>query len=99
MIEMKIIEPSMSPWSSSIALVQKISRDGSVKSRFCVDYRALNAMTKPDAYPIPNMTDTLDSGHSKLFTVLDMASRYHRIPIKTEHKKTVFSCHRGNFVY
>jgi hypothetical protein len=56
-----IIEPSSSPWSSSIALVQKKSKDGTVKYRFCIDYRSLNAVTKPDAYPIPNIVDTLDS--------------------------------------
>ena len=70
MLKKDIIEPSMSPWSSSIVLVQKKSKDGTIKYRFCVDYRALNAVTKPDAYPIPNITDTLDSlGHSKVFTV------------------------------
>ena len=68
MIQKEIIEPSMSPWSSSIVLVQKKSRDKSVKYRFCIDYRALNAVTKPDAYPIPNIVDTLDSlGQSKIF--------------------------------
>ena len=61
MLQREIIEPSMSPWSSSIVLVQKKSRDNSVKYRFCIDYRALNAVTKPDAYPIPNIVDTLDS--------------------------------------
>jgi hypothetical protein len=73
-LERKIIEPSISQWSSSIALVQKKSKDESTKYRFCVDYRALNAVTKPDAYPIPNIVDTLDSlGQSKIFSVLDMA--------------------------
>jgi len=68
MLEKRIIEPSTSPWSSSIVLVQKKSRDGSIKYRFCIDYRALNAVTKPDAYPIPNILDTLDSlGQSKNF--------------------------------
>ena len=89
MLEKNIIEPSMSPWSSSFVLVQKKSKDGIVKYRFCVDYRTLNAVTKPDAYPIPNnITDTLDSlGHSKIFTVLDMASGYHQIPVKLEDKE------------
>jgi hypothetical protein len=43
--------------------------------------------------------DTLDSlGHSKIFSVLDMASEYHQIPIKPEYReKTAFSCHRGHF--
>jgi len=101
MLKKNIIEPSMSPWSSSIVLVQKRSKDGSIKYGFCVDYRALNAVTKPDAYPILNIVDTLDSlGHSKIFTLLDMALGYHQIPIKPEHKeKTTFSCHQGHFQF
>jgi hypothetical protein len=101
MIAKGIIEPSASPWSSSIVLVQKKTKDGSIKYRFCIDYRALNAVTKPDAYPIPNIVDTLDSlGHSKIFTVLDMASGYHQIEIRPEDReKTAFSCHKGRFQF
>lgn len=79
--------------------MQKKFKGGNIKYRFCVDYGALNAVTKANAYPIPNTVDTLDSlGHSKIFSVLDMASRYHQIPIKPEHReKTAFSCHRGHF--
>jgi len=101
MLKRKIIEPSTSPWSSSIVLVQKKSKAGSVKYRFCIDYRALNAVTKPDAYPIPNIVDTLDSlGKSKIFSVLHMASGYHQIAVKPEHKeKTAFSCHKGHFQF
>ena len=41
---------------------------------------ALNAVTKPDAYPISNIVETLDLlGNSKIFSVLDMASRYYQI--------------------
>ena len=93
MLERKIIEPNMSPWSSSIVLVQKKSNDRSIKYRFCVDYRSLNAVTKPDAYPIPNIVDTLDSlGRSKIFTVSDMASEYHQISIKPEHREKTAFC-------
>ena len=101
MLHKGIIEPSMSPWSSSIVLVKKKTTDGSIKYRFCVDYRSLNAVTKPDAYPIPNITDTLDSlGTSRIFSVLDMASGYHQIEVQEEDReKTAFSCHMGHYQF
>jgi hypothetical protein len=83
------IEPSISPWSSSIVLVKKQTTEGSTKCRFYVDYRSLNSVTKPDAYPVPNRIDTLET--SKIFSGLDMASGYHQIEIKEEDReKTAF---------
>jgi hypothetical protein len=96
-----IIEPSTSPGSSSIVVVQKKTKDGSVKYRLCIDYISLNAVTKPDAYPTPNVVDTLDSlGNSKIFSVLDMASGNHQIEVEPQpRQKTAVSCYKGYFQF
>lgn len=68
-----IIEPACGPWASPIVLVKK--KDGS--SRFCVDYRKVNDLTKKDAHPLPCIDDTLDTlAGAKWFSTLDLTSGY-----------------------
>ena len=49
MLQVGVIAPSMSPWSSPVCMVKK--KDDTY--RFCIDYRGLNEVTKKDAYPVP----------------------------------------------
>jgi len=58
-----------------------------------IDYRALNEKTIGNAYPLPNITDILDQlGNAKYFSVLDLASGFHQIPIDPKDAaKTAFS--------
>ena len=53
MLEQGIIQPSQSPWAGTIALLAK--KDGT--TRFCVDYRRLNTITKLDFFLLPRVDD------------------------------------------
>lgn len=57
MLENDIIEPSNSMWHSPIVLIKK--KDDSY--RFCVDFRSLNAITKPISYPLPKLEAVFDA--------------------------------------
>ena len=52
-----VIEPSTSSWASPVCLMKK--KDGTF--RFCIDYWRVNAVSKKDAYPIPDIQDALDN--------------------------------------
>ncbi|POM73499.1 LOW QUALITY PROTEIN: Gag-pol fusion protein [Phytophthora palmivora] len=65
--------------------------------RFCVDYRALNRITKKDVYPLPRIDETLEAlGGACLFTTLDLRAGYWQIKVaKNDRDKTPFTTKRG----
>lgn len=99
MIDAKIIEPSCSMWTSPVVLVRK--KNGQV--RFCVDYRKLNSVTKPISFPLPQLTDIFDAmsdAKPKYFSLLDLRSGYHQIPLDPLTKeKSSFVVHSGQYQY
>ena len=82
------MEPSTSPWASPIVLVRK--QDGS--TRFCIDYRKLNDVTRKDAYRLPRIDATLDTLHgSQWFSTLDLLSGYWQVEVdEADRQKTAF---------
>lgn len=82
MMKLGIVRPSKSEWASPLHLVNK----GVNTWRACGDYRALNAVTKPDRYPVPHVQDvTAVAQNNRFFTKLDLIRAYHQIPVEPEH--------------
>ena len=84
-----VIRESTSPWNSPVVLVTKPGGG----TRFAIDFRKLNAVTKRQVYPMPRIEDCLNSlGSGKYFTLLDLQSAFWQVELDEDSKpKTAFS--------
>jgi hypothetical protein len=67
-----------------------LKKDGT--QRLCVDYRALNALTIKNKYPLPRIDDLMDQlRQAEFFSKIDLLSGYHQMKIQPEDiNKTAF---------
>ncbi len=92
-----LIRESKSPFASGIVMVKK--KDGTY--RMCVDFRMLNDITIPDAYPLPRTDDLIEAlGSASLFSSLDMGWAFWQVPVPEEKRHaTAFATPEGLYEF
>lgn len=84
-----VIRESTSQFASPAFLVPK--KDGS--HRLVINYKALNKGITLEATPTPNVETAFSHlGQAKFFTLIDLNSAYHQIPLDEESKKFTAFC-------
>jgi len=89
------IHLTLSSYRALVLFVKKKDRS----LQLCVDFRGLNKITKKDQYPLPLISDLLDSlCKACIYTKIDLRYAYHLVRIAEGDKwKTVFYTCYGAF--
>lgn len=97
MMDSGFIRPSSSPASSPIFFVPK--REGGLQA--CIDYRAINRITRNNRYPLPLIPVLLDQlKNANVFTKLYLRGAYHLVRVRQgEEWKTAFCTKCGLYGY
>jgi len=89
------IHPTASFHAAPVLFVKK--KDGSL--HLCIDFRGLNKITKKDRYPLPLISDVLDSSScAKIYSKTDLQHAYHLVQIAPgDEWKTTFCTRYGSY--
>jgi hypothetical protein len=93
LLEARLVELSHGEYASAIVMPAKKDVYGNyIDRRMCGDYRPINWQIKSDKYAMPTLEEIFDVvGHARVFSTLDLRTRYHQLPIREEDKaKTTF---------
>jgi hypothetical protein len=86
MLDKGVISLSYSRWSSPVLLLPKKSENGVPK--FCLYFRALNAVTKNDSYNLPRFEETTSTlSGSKYFSLLECYLGFWQINVHEPHRE------------
>lgn len=100
MIENGIIEKTSSEWSSPLLLVpKKEDKNGKRQWRVVIDYRQLNERIQDDKFPLPNITEILESLSGVFyFSHCDLSQSYYQCSLEQESRKyTAFTTSTGQY--
>ena len=98
LLEKGLIRESTSPWGAAVLFVKKVKTN---EWRMCVDYRALNARTQKNTYPLPRINDCIDKlGKACKLTSLDLLSGYWHVRVADKDvQKTAFNMRYGKYEF
>ncbi|URQ09129.1 replicase [Halyomorpha halys erranti-like virus 1] len=89
LLDLSVITPSRSPYASPAFLVTRPDR----KPRLVIDYRKLNQKIEIEAVPLPNIHHSFQwFSKAKYFSVLDLSSAYHQIPLSPKSRPLTAFC-------
>lgn len=97
MLQEGIIQKSKSNFNSPLIIIRK--PDGSIRP--CLDLREINKVIEPVSYPLPNISELLNSlGQAKYMSSLDLAQAFHQCNIKpSDREKTAFTIRNTKYEY
>ena len=96
-LSLGLIEPSTSEWRAPVVLVKKADNSW----RLCCDYRKLNAITRPQSFPLPRLEDVWDAigeQEATIFSTLDLSNGFHQLQMDPDSvHKTAFVTQNGQY--